>query len=166
MHAPNLLITLIITTLILLSYYVYVHRFFHNKNISDILNHNKFYMLGGLFLLIVFIICYEYHRNCLYSMLYIMMLLVGLCGVIIIPEYSHRDHYSFVILIILGALLFMKNNSINSVLILSLCMQLIFLYMFIKQRLIDKNKDIIVYELLLISNLIFFYVYLHCLKYC
>ena len=166
MHAPNLLITLIVTTIVLLSYYVYLHRLNHNKNISDILNNNKPHLLGCLFLLSIFIVCYEYHRNCMYSMLCMMMLLIGLCGVIIFPEYHHRDHYSSAILIMLGALLFMKTNSIHPVLILSLCIQFILFSIFIKQRLIEKNKEIMVTELLLISNLVFFYVYLHCLKYC
>ena len=162
MRAPNLLFAISIITFCIVSYIVYLHHDTYDQNISKILNSTKVqpYVLIGFLILSSCIICYEYSKDCIHSLLCMSMCLIGLFGVISIPEMNHRDHYSFVILLILGTLLFMKQNCISTVLAMSLFIQLILL-MHILNHVIERNKRIFLCELALIINFVFFYSYLH-----
>lgn len=162
----NFLFISIIIVVCVLGYYIYLHSDIYINNISHIINANdkKKNILIGFFILCSFILCYEYNRNCVFSLVCMILFLIGLCGVIIVPDRPNMNHYSFALLIIIGALLYMKKNCINNILEILLLIQLLILLATV-QRLIERNKDILVFELLLIFNFIFYYCYLHYLKY-
>jgi hypothetical protein len=166
MFTPNLLFGLSIITFFIISYLIYLKYTPYDRSISDTIHLKDIHtpVLIGFILLSAFILCYEYNRNCMFSLCCIGMFLIGLYGVIMIPVFNYRDHYSYAILIILGMLLFMKKNCMNTILAVSLFIELLVLSNILKHA-IERNRRIFSCEILLIFNFIFFYTYLHCLKY-
>jgi hypothetical protein len=166
MHVSNLLFVLIIITFSVICAHACMHYRDDDTSVSYTLQSNDMQMCAviGFFALSPMIVCYEYNRQCIFSLAYMCVILVGLCGVIITPVRCYMHHYSFATSIIIASVLFMQKNCCNMALAISLIVQLLLLSNIAKHA-IDRNVHIFSCQMLLIANFVFFYSYLHYLKY-
>ena len=140
-----------------------------NNSISSIISDKKCNtLLFFLFCLMsIFTILYEVQRNNLYSLVFITILLVNLCGIICIDE-TITTHYVCAGLIFVTIICFMSHWAFQknlTVLFFSLICQLIvsswLLYSLV---IVNKNRNrenILCSEIFLLCNFAGFYLYLH-----
>ena len=87
--------------------YVY-SNYYSNNSVSNIIcNENiKPIILYSMSVMAIFTLCYEFLRKNIISLFLMLMLIIGIYGVILIPEYN-PVHYVFAVLCFISILSFM-----------------------------------------------------------
>jgi hypothetical protein len=115
-----------------------------------------------MFLMGTLTILYELERGDLYSLIIILILLAGLLGLIFFDE-TYKIHYFFASQVFFAIMIFMIYHLINSnyniILLISLSLEIIVLFMILK----NLKENIFTYEVFYILNFAFYYLYLHIL---
>ncbi len=158
-----MLLSLILTCMVIcysMPIFLIYSNFNENLSISSVIcttNNNdiKFYM----FMMGIFTILYEIKRNNIFSLCYIILLLIGICGVLNYDE-SNNLHIIFSLIVFLSILAFMHNfNSICNSHITNL---LYYIQIVIGLLLlVFYNFNIFYLEVLALLNFAIFYFYLH-----
>jgi len=136
-----------------------------NNSVSNIICNNscKNYILFFMFLMGVGTLLYELERNDTYSQIIICVLLIGIYGLICINE-TNILHYVFAFLVFIAILFFMIRHCYltycNTILLSSLCLQILTLFFII----ININENIFYGEIIYILNFAFYYLYLHFIQ--
>lgn len=163
MNKNILLLFMIICYLLPIMFVFY--NYTSNKSVSNIICDNKckYYILFFMFLMGLATLLYELERNDKYSQIIIFILLIGIYGLIYVNE-TNIIHYYFAFVVFIAILYFMIRHcyltNCNIILILSLCLQIITLFLIIK----NINDNIFYLEIIYILNFAFYYLYLHFIK--
>lgn len=158
-------ITNFLLLMMLLSYsipisYVCYYSSKENNSVSSVIGSEQCqrYILVGMIIMGVFTVLYELNRGCNLSLCFIVVILVGIYGVILVKE-NDNIHYLFATMVFIGILCFMGKNTKCDFLRLLLYFQAvlsIFLLVCFK-----RNIEIFLFEVLLIVNFALFYLFLH-----
>jgi len=162
MSIPNfLLLMMLLSYSVPIAYICYYYSSKENNSVSSVIGSEQCqqYILVGMIIMGVFTVLYELNRGCNLSLCFILVILVGIYGVILVKE-NENVHYLFASLVFIGIICFMGRNCINCdflKLLLYLQMVLsIFLVVCFK-----RNVEIFFFEVLLIVNFAVFYLFLH-----
>ncbi len=159
-----MLLSLILTCMVIcysMPIFLIYSNFNENLSISSVIcttNNNdiKFYM----FMMGIFTILYEIKRNNIFSLCYIILLLIGIWGVLNYDE-SNNLHIIFSLIVFLSILAFMHNfNSISHITNLLYYIQIVISLLL----LVFYNFNIFYLEVLALLNFTIFYFYLHFKK--
>ena len=156
----NILLSLMLISYLIPILYVYFNYSAESPSVSNIIckkDCQRAIMLG-MISMGIFTICYEIHRKDMYSLLWIICVLIGIYGVIFINE-NNDIHYFFAFLVFFCILGFMRHhcrrNKDCKVLYTLLILQLLLL------PFLMHCDYFITSEILLIVNFAVFYLYLH-----
>ena len=140
-----------------------------NNSISSIISDKKCNtLLFFLFCLMsIFTILYEVQRNNLYSLCFISILLVNLCGIICVDE-TITAHYVCAGLIFVTIICFMYywalQKNLTSLFFSLICQLIVSSWLLYSLIIVNKNRNrenILCSEIFLLCNFAGFYLYLH-----
>lgn len=164
MSMPNFLLMMMILSYSIPIFYVCYYSSKENNSVSSVIGSEQCqrHILVGMIIMGVFTVLYELNRGCNLSVCFILVILVGIYGVILVKE-NENVHYLFASFVFIGILCFMGKNKNCDFLGLLLYLQIvlsIFLIVCLK-----RNIDIFLLEILLILNFAVFYLFLHKINY-
>ena len=162
-----LLLMMLVSYSLPIAYICFYYSCQKNNSVSSVIcsEQCQSHILLGMILMGIFTVLYELNRGCNLSVCFIVIILIGIYGVILIKE-NNNMHYVFASLVFIGIICFMGRHSCyiqDNFLRLSLYFQFvlcIFLLICFK-----RNIDIFLFEILLIVNFAVFYVFLHIIGY-
>ena len=130
----------------------------------------RHFIAASMFVMAIFTIAYEYQRcialNIWWSLFAIVILLIGIFGVIYIPE-QNWTHYIFAGSVFFAIVGFMTGHSIGSVTAtdihdnLRILLYAQFLFMLVTIIGVIHDTPIFIFEALFLVNFAVFYLYLH-----
>ena len=117
---PNfLLLMMLLSYCIPIAYVFYYYSSKENNSVSSVIGSEQCqrYILVGMIIMGIFTILYELNRGCKLSLCFILVILVGIYGVILVKE-NENIHYVFffeVLLIVNFAVFYLFLHKINYV---------------------------------------------------
>ena len=163
---PNfLLLMMLLSYCIPIAYVFYYYSSKENNSVSSVIGSEQCqrYILVGMIIMGIFTILYELNRGCKLSLCFILVILVGIYGVILVKE-NENIHYVFASLVFIGIICFMGRHCINCDFLRLLLYLQIVLSIFLGVC-FKTNIDIFFFEVLLIVNFAVFYLFLHKINY-
>ena len=160
MFIQNVLFLLMLGIYANVIFNVYHHYTMEDSSISSILKQEECneYVFTHMTMMGIATIMYEFIRYDMVSFTLILLLLIGIYGVIV---YDHTTtiHYVYGFLVFISIISFMMThcyqNKYNTVLWLSLCIQLVLsMVIFLQTKIMNC-------EIYLLLNFAFFFIYLH-----
>jgi len=162
MYNKHTLLFLIILVYIIPIIMVYIQSKENTNSVSSIICNQN--IIFYLFIILFCFLCiiYEINRNDIMSCCYVVIIIIGICGVIFTKE-GTVIHNIIASIVFITIICFMTHHSNDSELLqFLLFIQIVIIIIVAKEH--YENKKIFGNESLLIINFAIFYIYLHFIE--